>query len=190
MSIIQSLRVASLKNTREVKRGRAGGPKRPTWTAMTLFGISSVSRHFSYLISLTHRKEFGYNKLYSFVVAYMKLAPTQKSSNLGITTKFCCHPKSLAESLLGKLDRKLRYLQLMVQHKIISKRSSWKNKETFIDICQNCWESNSLSQPEKNTIYWLSQPFSYYYKYTTKVELCIVVVPFMLKFWKIKFETD
>jgi hypothetical protein len=112
---------------------------------MTKFGISSVSHHFSYLISLTHRKEFGYNKLYSFVVAYMELAPTQKSSNLGITTKFCCHPKSLTESLLGKLERKLRYLQLMVQHKIICKRSSWKNKEIFIDICQNCWESNSLS---------------------------------------------
>jgi hypothetical protein len=78
----------------------------------------------------------------------------------------------------------LRYMQLMVQHKIIRKSSSWKNKESFIDICQNCWESNS--QPEKNTVYRSSQPLSYYHKYTTKVELCIVVVavPLMLKFWK------
>jgi len=68
-----------------------------------------------------------------------------------------------------------------VQHKIIHKRSSKKNKIKF------CWYllkllKTKLSTCEKNL---LSQPLGYSYKHTIQCVFCMQ----SLKFWKIKFET-
>jgi hypothetical protein len=55
-----------------------------------------------------------------------------------------------------------------------------KGKKIVI-FAKKIWESNC----QLVKIYLLFQPLSYYYKYTTKGILCLVVPP-MLKFWKIK----
>ncbi len=60
-----------------------------------------------------------------------------------------------------------------VWHKIICKRFSWKNKGIFD------WYLSKLLK-----ICLLSQPLGYFYKYTTKGVICIVV-HHMLRLWAI-----
>jgi len=74
-----------------------------------------------------------------------------------------------------------------VWHKIISKRSSWKKGIFYWDQFLKIELSSCEKLFTVPTIQLVGDP-NPYYKYTTQVVLCILI-PQLLKIWKIKFQT-